>query len=93
MTVMKLAAAGVAAILLAGCAGQGEKETLGTILGGAGGAAIGSQIGHGTGRIVATAVGSLIGAMVGQSIGKSLDEVDRLKLAQAQQTAYDAPIG
>ena len=83
------------ALALSGCAADGsnQKETLGTLLGAAAGAWAGSFIGHGDGRIVATAAGTMLGAAIGNQVGRSMDELDRMKAQQAQQYAYDAPIG
>jgi len=72
------------AVLLGGCAGQGTKQTGGTLLGAGLGALAGSQIGGGTGQLAAVAIGALGGAFLGGEAGKSLDRAD---LAYAQQTA------
>ena len=74
-----------AALLLGGCAGLSERETAGTVLGGATGALVGHQFGKGTGRTVATALGAIIGATAGREIGRSLD-------ATSQQRAGDATV-
>jgi outer membrane lipoprotein SlyB len=64
-----LAAAVVAALTMAGCAGGPmERRTQGAILGGATGAALGSLFGSGTGRIVATGVGAVVGSIAGSEI-------------------------
>lgn len=83
------------ALILGGCAtdGMGNKQTMGTILGAAAGAWAGSSIGSGGGKTVATAAGTLLGAYLGGQVGRSMDEVDRMKAAQAQQQAFTAPIG
>lgn len=81
-------------LVLAACGNDvGQKQTVGTVLGGVGGAVLGSQVGGGSGRLVATAVGTLAGAMIGSEIGKSLDRADRLAIQQAEQQAYNAPVG
>lgn len=84
-----------AGLMLSGCAadGRADKEAIGTILGGAAGAWAGSTIGKGSGRAVATAVGTMVGATVGNSIGRSMNELDRMKMREAEQRAYAAPIG
>ena len=82
-----------AALILAACSDQGQKQTAGTVLGGVAGAVLGSQVGGGSGRLVATAVGTLAGAMIGSEIGKSLDKADQLAMAQAEQQAHTAPVG
>lgn len=78
---------------LAGCSGQGDKQTVGTLLGAAAGAAIGTQIGGGTGRYAAIAGGTLLGAWLGSEVGKSLDAADKRALEDAQQEAHQAPVG
>jgi surface antigen len=90
-----LIAAVAAGLALTGCAadGRANKEALGTILGGAAGAWAGSSIGKGSGRVVATAVGTMLGATIGNQIGRTMDEVDRMKMREAEQRAYAAPIG
>ena len=65
---------------LVACAG-GQKETAGTILGGAAGGIIGSQVGGGAGRTAGVIIGTLIGALVGQDIGRTLDDADELRAA------------
>ncbi|MBI5017025.1 MAG: glycine zipper 2TM domain-containing protein [Deltaproteobacteria bacterium] len=70
----------VAGWIVAGCAG-GQREQVGTVLGGAAGGILGSQVGGGHGRTVGIIVGTLLGAIVGQDIGRSLDEADELRAA------------
>ena len=81
------------ALILAGCAGAGEKQTVGTLLGGVGGAVAGAQFGSGGGRLAMTAVGTLLGAYLGSEIGTSLDRADQAEAQRAETQAYDAPIG
>jgi len=73
--------------------GQGgmslNKETVGTIIGGAGGAWAGSQIGGGSGQIVATAAGTLLGAALGNQIGASLDKTDMMYYNRTSQRALE----
>ncbi len=90
-----IVAAMASALALSGCAndGRGGKETAGTLIGAGLGAWAGSAIGKGSGNAVAIAAGTLIGAAVGNSIGKSMDDVDRMRLREAEQRAYSAPIG
>ncbi len=66
-----------------------QKETIGTILGAVAGAVVGAQLGKGDGKSVAIAAGTLAGAWLGNSVGKSLDDLDRLKLENATQTALE----
>lgn len=89
---MSIAIVAVAALALAGCAGdapQGNKKTFGTLIGAAAGGLAGSQIGSGRGQLAATAVGALIGAFVGNSVGDSLDRADQTYAAQAEQRALE----
>ena len=82
-------------LLLSGCAADGrvDKEAMGTLLGGAAGAWAGSSVGRGGGKAVAIGVGTMLGAVVGNSIGKSMNELDRIKMREAEQRAYSAPMG
>ncbi|MEQ8735213.1 MAG: RT0821/Lpp0805 family surface protein [Rhodospirillaceae bacterium] len=84
-----------ASLAVTGCAADGsnQNETLGTLLGAAAGAWAGSSIGSGDGQIIATAAGTMLGAAVGNKVGRSMDELDRIKAADAQRNAYSAPIG
>lgn len=83
-----------AALILAGCVNNaGEKQTVGTILGGVGGAVAGAQFGSGSGRLAMTAVGTLLGAYLGSEVGTSLDRADQLEAQQAETLAHSAPIG
>ncbi len=90
-----VAAALASALALSGCAndGRGGKETAGTLIGAGLGAWACSAIGKGSGNVVAIAAGTLIGGAIGNSIGKSMDDVDRMRLREAEQRAYSAPIG
>lgn len=66
---------------LVACAG-GQKETAGTLLGGAVGGVMGSHVGGGHGRTAGIIIGTLIGALVGQDIGRTLDDADELRAAR-----------
>lgn len=92
-----IAAALAAIIALSGCASTyqgGEKQGLGTLIGGAAGAVTGAQFGSGHGRLAMTALGTLAGAVIGNSFGESLDRADRQYASQAQQVALEhKPIG
>jgi surface antigen len=66
-----------------------QKQTLGTIIGAGLGALAGSQIGSGKGKLAAVAIGALGGAFAGGQLGKALDDVDRLKANQTQQTVLE----
>lgn len=93
MLVKKIIPVAVTASLLTACAGMGEKESAGTLIGAGSGAVIGAQIGSGEGRIVAVAVGTLLGALLGGEVGRSMDRADQLAAQQAYQQAQAAPIG
>ncbi len=76
--------------LVAACAeGQGNKQTVGTLLGAGTGALLGSQLGSGKGKLAFVALGALGGAFLGSEIGKSLDRADRQMAARAQNTALE----
>ena len=89
----KMALAAVLVLTLSACSSGGEKENLGTILGGIGGAVIGAQFGKGTGQLVGVAAGTMLGAYAGREVGKSLDKADIAAAQQAQARAHAAPIG
>lgn len=80
--------------LLSGCVGdQGNKQTMGTLLGAGLGGFAGSKIGGGKGQLAATAAGVLLGGFMGNSMGQSLDRADKAYLSQAQTKALEAPVG
>jgi surface antigen len=86
----------MATVTLGACEGMqnaGTKETIGTAVGAIGGGLLGSQVGGGSGRYVATGVGTLLGAWVGNELGSSLDKADMAYAQQAEQKAYNAPVG
>ena len=95
MTLTRFAAVFVTALSLAACASdQGDKQTLGTLLGAGLGGLAGSQIGSGTGQLVAVGAGVLIGGLIGNEVGKSLDKADQVYAERnAQQTLETAPTG
>ncbi|MCP5152237.1 MAG: glycine zipper 2TM domain-containing protein [Ectothiorhodospiraceae bacterium] len=89
-----IAATLVAAVALAGCQSRGANETMGGLLGAAGGGLLGSQVGSGSGKLAATALGVLAGALIGSEVGRTMDDVDRMKHAQAANSAFEsAPTG
>lgn len=73
--------------------GRGNKELIGGGSGAVLGGLLGSQVGDGSGRLIATGVGVLVGGLLGSEIGRSLDNADRALAQQANQRAYDAPVG
>lgn len=84
-----------AAVVLTACqtTGAGQKQTAGTLIGGAAGAVAGAQFGDGRGQLAMTAIGTLVGAFVGSEVGASLDRADRLYAQRAAQQAHHVPVG
>jgi len=87
MNAIRPIAAIVAAVSLAACESPPTKEQVGTVGGAVVGGVVGSTIGGGTGRTVAIVAGAIAGGMLGNRIGQKLDEADRMKAAQALETA------
>ena len=80
--------------LLGGCVtDQGNKQTMGTLLGAGLGGFAGSKVGGGKGQLAATAAGVLLGGLMGNSVGQSLDRADQAYLSRAQDQALEAPVG
>ncbi len=91
---IKLILAVALGLAVAACEGSGQKEQVGTLLGGVVGAIAGAQFGSGKGQLAATAAGALVGALVGSEVGKSLDQADQLAMQHAaQRTLEDEPTG
>ena len=85
-----LASFSICALLATGCTTTPtatQKEQAGMVMGGVLGGALGSQIGGGEGRTAAIILGTIAGAAIGGSVGKSMAEVDRLKTAEALESA------
>ena len=96
MTLRSVVAAIVVALSLVGCTqqgGPGTKQTVGALGGAALGGLLGAQFGSGTGQLAATAAGVVLGGLIGSEIGRSMDEVDRMRMNQANQQAQSAPLG
>ena len=93
MLVKKIVVAALSASMLTACAGMGEKETAGTVIGAGTGAVVGAQVGGGEGRIVGVAIGTLLGALLGGEIGRSMDRADQLAAQRAYEQAQTAPMG
>jgi surface antigen len=55
----------------------------GEVVGGVLGGVLGSQIGEGSGQTAAIIIGTMAGAMIGRHIGQTMDDVDRMKTAEA----------
>ncbi len=86
-----IAMAIVSTFTLTGCAegqNQGGAAIGGAILGGL----LGSRFGRGDGQVAMIALGSVAGAAIGSSIGKRMDDIDRMRMREAEQRAYAAPL-
>lgn len=79
----------LACMMLASCAGEGNKQTAGALIGAGAGGLVGSRFGKGEGRLLATGIGAVAGALIGGQIGKSLDDKDRQLLALSSQKAFE----
>ncbi len=95
MTITRFAVVFVAALSVAACVSdQGDKQTLGTLIGAGLGGLAGSQVGSGTGQLVAIGAGVLLGGLLGNEVGKSLDKADIAYAERnAQQTLEYQPTG
>ena len=83
----------VLTLVISGCAeNSGQNAGGGALLGAVLGGLLGSQFGSGDGKRAATAFGTLAGAAVGSSIGRSMDDLDRMKMQNAERLAYTAPL-
>ncbi|MDH3639009.1 MAG: RT0821/Lpp0805 family surface protein [Gammaproteobacteria bacterium] len=76
-----------AALLLSAC--ETTHQDRGALLGAAAGGILGNQIGSGRGQAVATFAGAVAGAAIGQAVGARMDEVDRMKMGQANHNALE----
>lgn len=91
-----VAAAGLAALSLAGCAGNpatgvGPRQNTGTLLGAVTGAVVGSQFGGDRGsRVAAGVAGAALGGLIGNRIGAALDDEDRRLAYEAQLAALES---
>jgi len=79
------------ALALAGCA-EGQNEAGSTLIGAGLGGLLGAQFGSGDGQVAMAVLGTVAGAAIGNKIGKNMDKVDRMKMREAEQRAYSAPI-
>ncbi len=79
------------ALALAGCA-EGHNETGSTLIGAGLGGLLGAQFGSGDGQVAMAVLGTVAGAAIGNKIGKNMDKVDRMKMRDAEQRAYSAPM-
>ncbi|MDH3587438.1 MAG: glycine zipper 2TM domain-containing protein, partial [Gammaproteobacteria bacterium] len=55
----------------------------GEVVGGVLGGVLGSQVGEGSGQTAAIIIGTMAGSMIGRHIGQTMDDVDRMKTAEA----------
>jgi surface antigen len=60
-----------------------NREVWGSVIGGAAGGLLGSAVGRGAGNTAAIIGGTVLGTLVGGSVGHSMDDLDRLRVAQA----------
>ena len=79
----------VISIIFLSCAENAPRQNLGTLIGGAAGALAGSQMGKGRGKLVAVGLATLLGASIGSDIGRQLDELDKLKMQEAANLAFE----
>ena len=87
---MRIAIALAAPLSFAACAtDQGQRQTVGTIIGAGLGGLAGSQIGSGTGTLAAVGAGVLLGGLLGGEVGGSLDRADRLYAERNAQRALE----
>jgi surface antigen len=101
MPTSRIIAVSLAALMLAGCAGdagprQQDGAVAGAVAGGIAGALLGGR-GPGS-RVAGAAVGAVAGGLLGGAIGASLDERDRRRAQAAEMQALeygqpDAPVG
>jgi surface antigen len=61
----------------------GNREAWGSVLGGVAGGLLGSTVGRGAGNAAAIVGGAVLGTLVGGSVGRSMDDLDRVRVAQA----------
>ena len=83
----RIAMALAAAVATAACETPPSKQDVGAVSGAVIGGVVGSTIGGGTGRTVAIVAGTVAGALLGSHLGKRMDEADRMKAAQALESA------
>jgi surface antigen len=93
MLVKKIIVIATTASMLSACAGMGQKETAGTVIGAGTGAVVGAQVGGGSGRVVGVAIGTLLGALLGGEVGRTMDRADQAAAERAYEQAQTAPIG
>ena len=88
---MKLITMLSALSILSACAESqsNQKQTIGTIIGAGIGAIVGSHVGKGKGKLASVALGTLGGALAGSQLGKALDDIDRMKANETQQSALE----
>ncbi|MSO65095.1 MAG: glycine zipper 2TM domain-containing protein [Alphaproteobacteria bacterium] len=90
MSLAKVAIVASLGLALVACEGVGQKQGVGTVLGGVGGAVAGAQFGKGKGQLASTAAGALLGALLGGEVGKSLDQADRLTMERTTNQALES---
>ncbi len=63
--------------------GRCNRDTIGTVIGGAAGAVIGGQVAGKDDRLVGMVVGGVLGAVLGHAVGTELDKSDRACMGHA----------
>jgi surface antigen len=79
------------ALALSGCA-EGNNEAGSTMIGAGLGGLLGAKFGRGDGQVAMAVLGTVAGAAIGNKMGKNMDKVDRMKMRDAEQRAYSAPM-
>ena len=70
----KITVVAILSLALAGCAGAGANQTIGTGVGAVGGYGVARALGAGS---AGSAVGAVAGALIGNSVGASMDQPPR----------------
>jgi surface antigen len=80
--VAPVAAAVIALPLMTACETTTHAQQ-GEVIGGVLGGVLGSQVGEGSGQTAAIIIGTMAGSMIGRQVGQTMDDVDRMKTAEA----------
>lgn len=65
------------------CSSAPDKQSMGTLLGGAIGGLVGAKVGKDSNRTASVLMGTAVGALVGYGVGRYLDDQDKQQLAAA----------
>jgi outer membrane protein OmpA-like peptidoglycan-associated protein len=85
-TTLTYTAAGLAAVLAAGCATAGRDTAIGALAGTAAGAGVGALVGGKKGALIGAGVGAVAGGSVGLYLDKQRKELEAAKVAEVKQT-------